>query len=215
MNDEITLTDLFEVDMLQKIQDAFAKMTGIAAQITDANGKPVTRGSNYTNFCAKYTRKSAIGCLRCEQCDKHGAELALKSGSSITYYCHAGLMDFAAPIMAGDTMIGCFVGGQIRIEPPDITKIMQVAAEIDVDLINYLQSVLEVPVIERSTVENAANFLYTLTNILSTVSYHKYMMHQANIEIEKVANIKKPLTVASLNKGCDLISLGRLFKEPK
>lgn len=31
MNDEITLTDLFEVDMLQKIQDAFAKMTGIAA----------------------------------------------------------------------------------------------------------------------------------------------------------------------------------------
>lgn len=190
MNDEITLTDLFEVDMLQKIQDAFAKMTGIAAQITDANGKPVTKGSNYTDFCSKYTRKSAIGCLRCEQCDKHGAELALKSGSSITYYCHAGLMDFAAPIMAGDTMIGCFVGGQILTEPPDITKIMQVAAEIDVDLINYLQSVLEVPVIERKTVENAANFLYTLTNILSTVSYHKYMMHQANIEIEKVANMK-------------------------
>lgn len=190
MNDEITLTDLFEVDMLQRIQDAFAKMTGFAAQITDANGKPVTKGSNYTDFCAKYTRKSAIGCLRCEQCDKHGAEIALKSGSSITYYCHAGLMDFAAPIMAGDTMLGCFVGGQILTEPPDITKVMQVAAEIDVDLINYLQSVLEVPVVERTKVENAANFLYTLTNILSTISYHKYIMHQANIEIEKVASMK-------------------------
>ncbi len=190
MHDEITLTDLFEVEMLQRIQDAFAKMTGLAAQITDANGKPITRGSNYTDYCAKYTRKSVLGCLRCEQCDKRGAELALKSGSSITYYCHAGLMDFAAPIMAGDTMIGCFVGGQVLTEPPDITKIMQVAAEIDVDLINYLQSALEVPVVERSKVENAADFLYTLTNILSTISYHKYIMHQANIEIEKVANLK-------------------------
>ncbi len=190
MQAEITLTDLFDVEMLQRIQDSFANMTGLAAQITDANGKPITRGSNYTNFCSKYTRKSILGCIRCEQCDKHGAEIALKSGSSITYYCHAGLLDFAAPIMAGDTMIGCFVGGQVLTEPPDITKIMQVAAEIDVDLINYLQSVLEVPIVERSKLENAANFLYTLTNILSTISYHKYRMHQANIEIEKMANMK-------------------------
>lgn len=190
MNDELTLTDLFEVDMLQRIQDTFSKMTGIAAQITDANGKPVTKGSNYTDFCAKYTRKSTIGRLRCEQCDKHGAEIALKSSSSITYYCHAGLMDFAAPIMAGDKMIGCFVGGQVLIKPPDITKVMQVAAEIDVDLINYLQSVLEVPVIDKTKIENAADFLYTLTNILSTISYHKYIMHQANIEIEKAASMK-------------------------
>ena len=33
MNSEITLTDLFDVEMLQRIQDAFAKMTGIAAII--------------------------------------------------------------------------------------------------------------------------------------------------------------------------------------
>lgn len=190
MNVQITLTDLFDVDMLQTIQDAFSKMTGFAAQITDANGKPVTKGSNYTDFCNKYTRKSPIGCLRCEQCDKRGAELSLKSGSSITYFCHTGLTDFAAPIMAGDTMIGCFIGGQVLTSPPDVTKVMQVAAELDIDLINYLQSVLEVPIVDREKVENAANFLYTLTNILSTISYHKYVMNQANIEIEKIANMK-------------------------
>lgn len=189
MNDEILLTDLFDVDMLQQIQDAFAKMTGCAAQITDANGKPVTRGSNYTAFC-KYTRNSPIGCMRCEQCDKNGAELALRSGTSITYFCHAGLMDFAAPIMAGDKMIGCFVGGQVLTAPADITRIMQGAAEMGVELMNYLQSVFHVPMLERSKLEDYAKFLYTLTNILSTISYHRYKMHQANIEIEKVANMK-------------------------
>lgn len=190
MSSEITLTDLFDVEMLQRIQDAFAKMTGIAAIITDANGVPVTKGANFTEFCQKYTRCSPIGCLRCQQCDKHGAELALKVGSSVTYYCHAGLMDFAAPIMAGDKMIGCFVGGQVLTSPPDITKVMQVASEIDVDLINYLQSILNVPVIEKTRLDNAAFFLYTLTDALSSIAYHKYIMKEANIEIERAANTK-------------------------
>jgi signal transduction histidine kinase/DNA-binding response OmpR family regulator len=190
MNNEITLTDLFEVEMLQRLQDSFCKMTGFAAIITDAEGVPVTKGTNFTDFCNKYTRNSPIGCLRCQQCDKHGAELALKVGSSVTYYCHAGLMDFAAPIMAGDKMVGCFVGGQVLTSPPDITRIMQVAAEIGIDLINYLQSVMSVPVIEKNKLENAALFLYTLTSALSSIAYHKYIMKEANIEIEKAANMK-------------------------
>jgi signal transduction histidine kinase/DNA-binding response OmpR family regulator len=190
MNNEITLTDLFEVEMLQRLQDSFSKMTGFAAIITDAEGVPVTKGTNFTDFCNKYTRNSPIGCLRCQQCDKHGAELALKVGSSVTYYCHAGLMDFAAPIMAGDKMVGCFVGGQVLTSPPDITRIMQVAAEIGIDLINYLQSVMSVPVIEKNKLENAAFFLYTLTSALSSIAYHKYIMKEANIEIEKAANMK-------------------------
>lgn len=191
MNDnEIILTDLFDVEMLQRIQDAFSKMTGFAAIITDAQGKPVTKGSNFTDFCSLYTRNSPIGCLKCEQCDKHGAEIALKVGASVTYYCHAGLIDFAAPIMAGENMIGCFVGGQVLSEPPDITKIMQVAAELDIELINYLQAALRVHVADKQVIEDAAFFLYTLTDILSSIAYHKYVMHQANIEIEKVANMK-------------------------
>ncbi|MDE7271659.1 MAG: PocR ligand-binding domain-containing protein [Lachnospiraceae bacterium] len=190
MNNEITLTDLFEVEMLQRLQDSFSKMTGFAAIITDAEGVPVTKGTNFTDFCNKYTRTSPIGCLRCQQCDKHGAELALKVGSSVTYYCHAGLMDFAAPIMAGDKMVGCFVGGQVLTSPPDITRIMQVAAEIGIDLINYLQSVMSVPIIEKNKLENAALFLYTLTSALSSIAYHKYIIKEANIEIEKAANMK-------------------------
>lgn len=190
MNNEITITDLFEVEMLQRLQDSFSKMTGFAAIITDAEGIPVTKGTNFTDFCGKYTRPSPIGCLRCQQCDKHGAELAFKVGSSVTYYCHAGLMDFAAPIMAGDKMVGCFVGGQVLTSPPDITRIMQVAAEIGIDLINYLQSVMSVPIVEKDKLENAALFLYTLTSALSSIAYHKYIMKEANIEIEKATNLK-------------------------
>ncbi len=187
---DIKLTDLFDVDMLQRMQDAFSNMTGLAAVITDANGVAVTKGSNFTDFCALYTRSNPIGCLRCQECDKYGAELALRAGASVPYYCHAGLMDFAAPIMAGKRMIGCFVGGQVLADTPDIIKVMQSAGELKIDLIKYLQAVMNVKILDKDTIERHANFLYTLTDIISSIAYHKYKMEEANIEIEKAANMK-------------------------
>ncbi len=52
MNNEITLTDLFEVEMLQRLQDSFSKMTGFAAIINDAEGVPVnTPGIHRSAAC--------------------------------------------------------------------------------------------------------------------------------------------------------------------
>lgn len=122
MENELHLTDLIDVEMLQKIQDAFSDMTGIASVTTDADGVAVTKGSHFSDFCMKYTRSSPLGCQRCELCDKNGAELALKKGASSTYFCHAGLVDFAAPIIADGRMVGCFIGGQVLTEPPGYFK---------------------------------------------------------------------------------------------
>lgn len=112
INYELYLTDLIDRKTLQNIQDAFSGMTGIASITTDANGIAVTNGSGFSDFCMKYTRNSPMGCIRCAQCDKSGGELALNEGKAKIYTCHAGLIDFAAPIMADDKLVGCFVGGR-------------------------------------------------------------------------------------------------------
>jgi len=187
---EITLTDLFDVEMLQRIQDAFSDMTGLAALITDANGVPVTKGTNFTDFCAKYTRVSPVGCMRCQECDRRGARMTLKEGAPIVYQCHVGLLDFAMPIMAGSKMIGCFVSGQVLTESPDIITVMQSAGELKIDLIKYLQAVMQIKVLDKDTIDRQARFLYTLTNIISSIAYHRYKMEEANIEIEKAAKMK-------------------------
>ena len=176
--------------MLQRIQDAFSDMTGIASVTTDADGVAVTKGSHFSDFCMKYTRSSPLGCQRCELCDKNGAELALKKGASSTYFCHAGLVDFAAPIIADGRMVGCFIGGQVLTEPPDISKIMQVADELGVDPASYIQAVMKVNIVEKSQIDKAASFLYTIANGLSNIAYHKYQLFQANIEIEKANRMK-------------------------
>ena len=70
----------------------------MAALITDENGVPLTEGSGFSEFCTEYCRSSAEGRKRCEQCDRNGAARVFETGKPVSYFCHAGLVDFAAPL---------------------------------------------------------------------------------------------------------------------
>ena len=190
IGEELNLTDLIEVDMLQKIQDSFSLMTGIASLTTDKYGVPVTKGSHFSDFCMKHTRMSELGRKRCEQCDKMGAELALKEGASCAYYCHAGLVDFAAPIMAHGQMVGCFIGGQVLIREPDEDNLRKVAEEIGVEPEKYIEAAEKVKIIEKERVDDATRSLYVIANVLSEISYSKYELYLKNMELEKASRMK-------------------------
>lgn len=177
---ELSLTDFIAVETLQKIQDSFSAMTGMAALTTDKYGVPVTKGSNFTDFCMGYTRQSQKGKQRCEQCDKSGAELAFREGHSCVYECHAGLMDYAAPIMVNGEMIGCFIGGQVLTEKPDPEKYRKIAEDIEVDPEAYLKALDTVYLLERKKIDDAAKFLYVTANVLSEMAYNKYTVDMSN-----------------------------------
>ena len=188
--DNIYITDLIDQSILQNIQDAFSNMVGMAALTTDETGKPVTKGSNFTDYCMKYTRQSKVGCSRCEECDRYGAVQTHESGKPTSYYCHSGLIDFAAPIIANGKMIGSFIGGQVLMEKPDPDKIRKVAEDIGVDFDEYWEAIQKVQVIEKDKIDKATEFIYTISNILSDMAVGKYKAIQANREIERAARMK-------------------------
>ena len=190
LNYELQLTDLIDIDTLQKIQNVYSDLSNIAVLTTDANGVAVTEGSNFSDFCIKYTRSSKIGCTRCEQCDKNGTFLALQQGKSVVYTCHAGLVDFAAPIMVNGRQVGCFIGGQVLIEHVDPEKIKRIADEIGVDPDEYLAAAKKVRVVERETVEKTAKSIFTIADILSNMAYHRYLIHKDNVELERSETMK-------------------------
>ncbi|MCM1144929.1 MAG: PocR ligand-binding domain-containing protein [Blautia sp.] len=190
MDYEMYLTDLIDRNILQRIQDAFARMSGIAALTTDTNGIPVTDGSNFSDFCMKYTRNSPVGCMRCAACDKSGADLAIKNGRPTTYTCHAGLTDFAAPIMANGKMVGCFIGGQVLTKKPDPEEIKRIAKEIGVDPNQYLAAIEKVKILDQEVVDNAAQSLSMIAEVLSDIAYNKYLVYQAKVDLEKTSNMK-------------------------
>lgn len=187
---EFTLTDLIDVESLQKIQDAFSDMSGIASMITDANGIIQTKPSGFTDFCQKYIRNTEEGRRRCQNCDQMGVEKAARAGGSCAYFCHAGLVAFAAPIIAHGHLVGCFIGGQMLTIPPDERQIRQVAEEIGVDADGLVRAAKNIRIVDRETIKKVSNALYTIASVLSDIAYSKYQVSLTNMELKKTSNMK-------------------------
>ena len=68
MANDIQLTDIFDVSLLQKLQDSFFETTGISCGISDANGVAITEHRSCNNLCNKIIKKSPVGLERCQKC---------------------------------------------------------------------------------------------------------------------------------------------------
>lgn len=182
-NDNITLLDIIDRRTLQSLQDAFADATGMAALTTDDTGS-VTELSNGTDFCMNFTRRSRVGCERCNKCDLQGGEESSKTGRPAVYYCHGGLVDFAAPIILNGKHIGSLIGGQVLPEPPDEEKFRKIAKEIDVDPDKYIEALRKIKIVPKAQIDAAANLLYQMANALSQVGYQRLLAVQKTGESE-------------------------------
>lgn len=170
---EVKLVDIIDVNFLQTFQDNFAESVGVASITVDIEGNPVTTPSNFTTFCMKHNRESVVGRKRCMECDSKGGEESARTGKPAIYDCHAGLVDFAAPIMLEGKQIGSILGGQVLTSTPDESKYRQIAQDIGVDPDEYIRSLSEIKQLSRKSVEAAANVLYLVANTLSKAWYQQ------------------------------------------
>lgn len=172
----VQLKDVIDIDLLQTFQDNFAESMDLASVTVDMNGDPVTKPSSYTSFCMDYTHSTKIGDDRCAQSHKKGGEEAARTGKPYIYKCHAGLIDFAAPIMVDGKQIGTILGGQILYKKPDEKDYRVTANEIGVDEDEYVNAVNKVNISSEKNVRAAAEVLFIVANALSQIGYQKYKL---------------------------------------
>lgn len=184
---DVRLIDLMDVKALQKIQDEFSRYTGMAALSTDENGIPITKGSGFTNFCTSLVRTTKLGCRRCEECDKNGAVMTLENKHATVYSCHAGLTDYAAPIMLEGKMIGSIIGGQVRTEEVDEEKMTAIAGELGINPEIFIEEARKTRQLTTEEVEKAAEFLEGIASSLSEMAYHNFTALQKSRRMENAA----------------------------
>lgn len=160
------LKDFIDFKMLQDIQDQFSDATGLAAIAVDANGNYITKGSNFTDFCMKYTRNSPEGMRRCVKCDDE---------CTGTYFCHAGLMDFASDIIINGERVGAVIGGQVLPKEPDYDEFRRIANELGINEEAYIAALKKVPIRSEKTIRRAAGMLGNLMNQLINLEYLKHL----------------------------------------
>lgn len=188
----IDIRKFVDMEKFQEIQDIFSDATGLAAIAVGADGKYLTEGSNFTDFCMRYTRQSDEGARRCEKCDNE---------CTGTYYCHAGLMDFSKDIMINGEKVGAIIGGQVLPNPPDEEKFREIARELDIDEDAYIKALKKVPIRDEKNIRASAELLGAVINLL--VNF-KYLQHINGDRIE-VFNSELNGITRNINKAKSLM----------
>lgn len=125
----ISIGEVINVKELQELQDNWAKGTGLAFVTVDCNGVPLTKYSNFTPFCERLRQDEKFR-EKCYYCDACGGRKAKRIGRAYVYVCHAGLIDFAIPIMIKGQYVGAILAGQVKSEDTgDLKRIMKETKE--------------------------------------------------------------------------------------
>ena len=159
----LTIPDFCDMDRFEKMLRDWSFATGLATVALGKNGKYLTGYYNFTDFCEKLTRQSPEGLRRCIECDKKGHG---------TYLCHAGLVDFAAPITLDDgTVMGNILGGQVLPEKPDENRFRATARELGIDEDKYIEELRKVNIRSRQQIQASFDLLTSAITMFVRTSY--------------------------------------------
>jgi diguanylate cyclase (GGDEF)-like protein/PAS domain S-box-containing protein len=161
----LQLLDLFDLQELQQIQDAFATATGVSALITDPAGVPITRPSNFSDYC-KLIRSVPAGLARCMNSD---AALGLVNPAGpVLGRCLSGrIFDGGTAIMIGDHQIGNWLVGQVIDEPVDENMARLLASELGIDAEQLVLAARKIPRVSREQFREICKALHVFGSQLS------------------------------------------------
>lgn len=199
----LEIEDVLDIELLQKFQDNFAIGMNIASVTVNKEGNPVTKPSSYTSFCIDFTQSTKVGTDRCALSHKKGGEEAARTGKPYIYSCHAGLIDFAAPVLVNGHLIGTILGGQVLTTAPEESKYRNTAVEIGVDADQYADAVKNVYMMNEKNVAAAAEVLYIVANALSKIGYEKLKLRNMSQTLldkfNQISATMEELSASSIN----------------
>lgn len=125
----------------------------------------VTFCGRRTEFCSllRSTQEGEARC--CEQMLKAGKQ-ALDLGEPYIYVCHAGLVEWAVPVLRKGQYQGAIVSGRVLMCEPDadaIEEIINKPRELEIDRQKLEQVVRQIPIISAERVQAAAQLLFQMT----------------------------------------------------
>jgi diguanylate cyclase (GGDEF)-like protein len=186
-----SLTDIIDIDILQSLQDSFARSNNVASSITDPNGIPITKPSNHSGVCT-LIRETKIGLQRCIDSGKTLGEISLKSQKPTYHICQSvGFIDAAAPIVIEGVHIANWLIGQNSVGEVDDNRIISYAEEIGADSEKMLNEFHAMVIVSESKFKEKLDFLWQIANQISHQAF-QHLKYQTMLE--SLENSQKELS---------------------
>ncbi len=168
------IRDLLDLKSIQRIQDDFAKSMALAFITVDYRGNPITRPSGFTEFCSKAREEVAFREM-CSQCDAHGGLHSAITGVPYIYRCHAGLVDFAVPLILEGSYVGAVMGGQVKLREEEMNQLeyiipRQLNWQHDPELVAAHE---KIKIAQYAKVESSVTLLRNMIQYLLEDAYQK------------------------------------------
>ena len=192
---EATFADLFDIEEIQKIQDAFAKTAGVASIITGLDGTPITRPSNFCSLCQDIIRKTETGLCNCKRSDA-AIGVGRKNGPVVQPCLSGGLWDAGASIYVGDIHLANWLIGQVRNEALSEEKLLGYADVIGADKEEFRKALSQVPVMSQEQFQRISDILFLFANQLSALAYKNF---EQKLDIELRKRLEERLTYLALH----------------
>ena len=199
----LEIADVIDIKTMSKFLDNFALCMGMGCGAVDLNGNMIDNGHSFASFCMDLTHSTKIGQSRCAECSRLGGETASRTRRKYVYKCHAGLIDFAVPIMIEDRQIGSVIGGQILTSAPDEAQFRKTAREIGVNEDDYIEAVKKVEITTQKKIDAAAELLFIVANSFSNQGYEqlklKVMLQALLDNFSNISAKLEELSASSVN----------------
>ena len=167
---DYTFQDLFNLDEIQAIQDAFSKATGVASLITEPDGRPITKPSNFCRLCRDIIRTTPKGFDNCMRSDAAIGRFNAQ-GPIIQPCLSAGLCNAGASITVGNRHIANWLIGQVRNETLNEEKMADYAGQIGADIDEFRKAMAEVPYMTSKQFEQVSKALFLIANQMSKIAF--------------------------------------------
>ena len=180
----ISLIDLLDIPVFQKLSDSFSNLTGIPTAILDLEGN-ILIASGWKKICTEFHRKNPITASRCLESDTILASQMKKGHTFNIYQCKNGMIDAAVPIVIENFHLGNLFAGQFLSEKPDIEYFTKQAEEFGFDKAGYLDALANVPILSKKKIRMAMEFLKDLTIVIGSTGIDKKRLFELNDALEE------------------------------
>ena len=171
--------DNIDFKKVNALLEGFNQSTGFVTAILDLDGNVLCK-SGWRQICTEFHRKNPKAASNCVISD---TELAnkMRMGKKYHFYkCMNGLIDVAVPIIIKGQHVANLFSGQFFFEEPDIDFFINQARAFGFDENSYIEALRKVPVVSKDEVEIKMNFLLSITQMITELTFEKYEQIELN-----------------------------------
>lgn len=168
----INIQEIIDPKKLKKLLNSFVLATGLGAIFISTDGEYTIVPDDYEGICpfCKIVRGDAEGIQRCSLSMTKAGKLAAQLGEPYISRCHAGLIEFSAPIMFKDIYLGSISCGPVLMWDWDeiaVQEFLKQTEDLQLNREALVVASRQIKVLSGRNVQAAAELLFIMANSIA------------------------------------------------